>query len=460
MGTLLIFIYLIFIIFFFKYDLKKNSEVSSALWIPLLWVLYTSSKSIDFWLNPEKLNYSTELSNYLSGNPVDRSFLTVLMFFGIIILLRRNINWKNLLLNNIYLLIFFLFALISIIWSDFKVITFKRWFRAIGDVICVLILITEVNPYKAIICLIRRTAVLFIPLSIILIKYFRYIGVAYTWDYSLELWRGVTGGKNMLGQLAGTCATFLFIILYKQWKQKDELQYIKRPYFTLDSILLLMCLILLNGSSSSRSSTSLGMFLMSIFLTIIIYKVRFQLKNVRIFLISFGILYLSFNFLTTVLANKSIVEYIVNMFGRDMTLTGRVPLWEVLLERSKGREMVGVGYGAYWIGTVSNDLWSIFIWKPTQAHNGYIDIYIELGWMGIIILIFLIINGYLSIEKYLNYDFDLGLIKMVFFITILISNITESSFGKATYLLWFLFLIGVINNDKNLVLNKKNNSNN
>ena len=74
--------------------------------------------------------------------------------------------------NNIWILVLFLYLGISILWSDFMGVSFKRWIRATGDLVMALVVLTEPAPYEAIKTLINRCAIVLIPLSLLFIKYF------------------------------------------------------------------------------------------------------------------------------------------------------------------------------------------------------------------------------------------------------------------------------------------------
>ena len=42
-------------------------------------------------------------------------------------------------------------------------------------------------------------------------------------------------------------------------------------------------------------------------------------------------------------------------------------------------------------------MWSIYWWHPNEAHNGYIEIYINLGWIGIALLVMVLASGYRTV---------------------------------------------------------------
>jgi len=89
------------------------------------------------------------------------------------------------------------FALLSILWSDFPFVSFKRWFRDLGNYLVILVVVSDPNPLEAARTLLRRFCYLLIPLSILLIKYFPYLARQY------EVW---TGNAQFVGRPpARTC---------------------------------------------------------------------------------------------------------------------------------------------------------------------------------------------------------------------------------------------------------------
>jgi len=40
---------------------------------------------------------------------------------------------------------------------------------------------------------------------------------------------------------------------------------------------------------------------------------------------------------------------------------------------------IGAGFESFWLGPRLNKLWAQYNFMPNQAHNGYIEIYLNLG---------------------------------------------------------------------------------
>ncbi len=95
------------------------------------------------------------------------------------------------------IIIYFLYCLISVAWSPIPGPAFKRWTKAIGDLVMVLIVLTDGQPVAALRRLYSRVGFILFPVSVLLIRYTD-LGRGYTPDGAPEN-TGVTTNKNTLG---------------------------------------------------------------------------------------------------------------------------------------------------------------------------------------------------------------------------------------------------------------------
>ncbi len=76
--------------------------------------------------------------------------------------------------------------------------------------------------------------------------------------------------------------------------------------------------------------------------------------------------------------------------GEDVeSLTGRLPLWDVILDQAKGREILGFGYGAFWNNTVNEIIFSELFWYAGHSHNSYLEILVNIGIVGLSLVVLL-----------------------------------------------------------------------
>src|SRR5215831_7946814 len=156
---------ILFIVYLFWADLRRPDSPSKALGVPVAWMFLASSRWVSSWLNVAPALASA--SDYAEGSPLDRAVFFGLIIAGILILSRRQINWGELLVNNKWIVLYFLYCLASMAWSDEPFILFKRLFKDLGNPIMALVILTERRPYEAIMVVLRRLAFLLLPLSVL-----------------------------------------------------------------------------------------------------------------------------------------------------------------------------------------------------------------------------------------------------------------------------------------------------
>ena len=139
---------LAFIAFLFRRDIRQRPDVSGALWLPLIWLLIGCSRALSQWLNIFGLPVSGAVS-VEDGSPLDAWFFFCLIAAGSCVLVKRQVRVSEVIQNNGWLIIFLLYCFISIAWSDFPLVAFKRWIKILGHPIMALIILTEPNPDEA-----------------------------------------------------------------------------------------------------------------------------------------------------------------------------------------------------------------------------------------------------------------------------------------------------------------------
>lgn len=424
---------LLFICTILWIESKRNVQVSMAIWIPLFWFMIAASRPLSTWLNPQDMYIG--VSDVESGNPVDRTFFSALIVVALYVLARREIAWNQVVKRNAWLFGLFIIAGLSVIWSDLPMVSFKRWVRSLGAVLSVMIVLTESDPIEASKRLFRRCAYVLIPLSVLFVKYFRHLGVG--WDYfGRTMWYGVATHKNSLGQLACVSATFLFWSLFEGRKNRNLLWWI-------DLVVLVMSLWLLRGSGTASSKTAILLFFIGLF-------VYFGLKVLKNYPFNAGkmvscmlLFFILFEFIIYIITDQSIFAMVISASGRDQTLTGRTFLWEELIKMAS--PFLGAGFGAFWTSDNISILWRSFDWGPESAHNGFLDVYLDLGFVGIVFLIGFIAQAYRNLMNRLMIDYSYGVFQVILFFMSIIYNFTESSLLRPSSLLWIALLLITVN---------------
>jgi exopolysaccharide production protein ExoQ len=139
-----------------------------------------------------------------------------------------------------------------------------------------------------------------------------------------------------------------------------------------------------------------------------------------------------------------VLEPVVNSLGRNTTFTDRVPLWNVLIPIGMRQPMYGYGYGGFWTADRSEAIASQTI-KVTEAHNGYLEIFLQGGAIGIVLLAFMLVGVVRSIQRSALTLYDYSVFRLCTLVVVLLNNVTESAFARERDLLSILFFLIAMN---------------
>jgi len=415
----------------FALDQDPDARPSRALWLPVLWLLIEGSRPISSWL---QMAPPTSGSTYLEGSPLDRSVFLSLSVIGLIVLIARAHQVSTLLRANRAILLFFLYCGVSVLWSDYSDVALRRWIKALGELVMVLIVLTDPHPVTAVKRLLARAGFLLLPLSILLIKYYGDLGRNYRPGDFGSMWNttniGVTTDKNGLGMIAmifGLAALWQLVKLRqssgtpRRWKR-----------IAAQGMLLVTALWILRAANSM---TSLSCFMLGATLLILTSFWGFFRRPAVLATVVIAALCLS-------LFAIFIAPNLLSVLGRDPTLTGRTEIWNLVLGMT-GNPLLGTGFESFWLGSRLQTMWSIYWWHPNEAHNGYIEIFLDLGWMGVALLAVLLLTGLRNTLNAVRQQAEAGGLMLAYFVTVLIYNFTESAFRELDPI-WFVLLLSVI----------------
>jgi exopolysaccharide production protein ExoQ len=414
----------------FALDEDNRLSASWALWLPVAWLLIAGSRHVSTWLN---MAPAVSADQYLEGSPIDRLIYAALVAAGAMVLYRRRKLVGNILRQNWPLLLFVLYCLISVTWSDFPGVALKRWIKSLGDYIVVLIILTEQNRSRAIKRVFARVGFVLLPISILLIKYYPAWGRAYAshWD-GTQFYVGVGDTKNMLGM---TCMVFGFAAFWHVLHMgKDARQRRRRAYLVHGSTVAMAIWLL----HISNSKTSLMCFVAAASVISLHRFLKFArnkiILHVLVSTVVFGIVSVLF---------LGVGAGLLQSIGRDSTLTGRTDIWRAVLAVPID-PIVGTGFESFWLGDRLNQIWANpELFRINEAHNGYLEVYLNFGFVGVILIAILLIAAYRNVVRSIRRDPELGRLRLGFFIMAVTYNFTEAAI-RSTDLVWIAFLIVLI----------------
>ena len=412
------------IVWLFIRDKEIRPMGSFGLWIAWMWFTIIGSRPLSGWLGDRGDDSPDVL---LEGSPLDRSVLAALILAGVIVLIRRKPEWPRVFRGKIWFLAFFLYCCISIAWSDFPLVSFKRWIREFGNVVMIIILLTERDVCMSIRAVLARYAYLAVPLSLVFIWYFPDIGMYYNRDLSESGYCGITTHKNELGSAMFICGMFLAWELFYMREEGER----KRGF--VDSALLalllslVVSLVVLSQSSTALLCLMLGLGILSI---LKLSWMKRQARYLGTYLLFAGPVAVA------LFSAHGVLEGITGMVGKDLTMTGRTDLWADVLSEPIN-PLWGTGYQSFWLGSRVDYLWDQYFFHPRQAHNGYIETYLNGGVLGLGLLAMMILSIGNMLKKELAEENSVGVLLFAFWATALLYNCTEARFS-GPYLIWVM----------------------
>jgi len=412
------------------FDPAKEPKLSGALWVPVIWMFIVGSRLPSQWLSGGRGQSAQAL---VEGNPLDRIIDLVLIFLAIGILTSRSIKWSSFFSRNLALIAFLIFALISTCWSDFPFVAFKRWFRDLGGYIVILVVLSDPRPEAAIRTVLRRLSYLLIPLSIVLDKYYPQLGKAYDQWTGVGYYQGVTTSKNMLGLACLVSGFFLFWDTMTRWHERKQPR--TQRILALNAAILAMTIWLLQ---TSQSTTSRICLVLGCLVIVAAQSKVFRRRPafLKALVPASFCLYLIMNFVFGL--NGSMARAV----GKDPTLTDRTKIWGFLLDMHTN-PLIGTGYQSFWLGPRLEQFWSTSgFWGVNEAHNGYLEVYLELGVIGVLLMIGFLIVGYKAICRRLTSSSGLAVFGLATWLVLVFYNMSEAGFGGG--MLYLMFLMGAI----------------
>ena len=134
---------------------------------------------------------------------------------------------------------------------------------------------------------------------------------------------------------------------------------------------------------------------------------------------------------------------ILQALGKDPSLTGRTDIWESLMRRVAERPWTGYGYSAFW-GRESVPAHYVRLetgWLVPSAHNGWIDLLVQVGWPGAILVgVVMAITLIALLVRLGGQGFREGGFSLAYLLVFAVLSASESVLLSHANLPWALFL--------------------
>lgn len=363
--------------------------------------------------------------------------ISLLIYFITFILLI--LRWKKfiaVLPANRFLLILVGIICFSCVWSINPAQTFRFSFYAVGSTAFGLYLATRYSLSQQM-DLLGWTYGLMLVLSILFAVAIPQYGLmAALHEGAL---RGVFTHKNMFGTIMAPSGVVFFLNALRGQKYS----WIYWGLLTLSLAAMVM----------SKSTTAMATFGIMLILCFVyrIFRWRYEIMIsaiLTIAIVSFALLIWAFGY--------SGLDFLFGLVGKDATLTGRTDIWRYVWDQIELRPWLGYGLSAFWNGLDGPSGYIQLAMRTAviYAHNGFLDIWLSIGIVGLGVFVFSFVSNTLQSLSLLRIsNSPEGIWPLLFFTYVFLANLTEgimASFGSSMWVIYVALSYSMIMANKKI----------
>ena len=328
------------------------------------------------------------------------------------------------------------YAIASSLWSDAKTLVLKRSVSLFGTVMVALYLPARLG-FDGAVRLVARSIATAAILSLLAGILYPRVGIMHSFG-NYGRWRGIFAYKNPLAQVMGIGVMLEYYILLASKKR------ILSSLF----ILLEVFLIVIAGSA-----TVLGLLVFAT-AALIAYLIATRGGAFRP-LIVILVAPIAAVLAITVVLNPNLLFAVL---GRDASFTGRTQLWALAWQATLDAPIFGHGFQGFWDSgdQIVGEIWSAIGWFAPNAHNGYLEVALELGAVGIFLLSCLLIETLVRILALFSLKTASNQIalSLIVFFSVMIQSGTEAVLLRQTDIDWFMIVLLSFAANKTLEISK------
>ncbi|PYX84245.1 MAG: hypothetical protein DMG70_06930 [Acidobacteria bacterium] len=310
-------------------------------------------------------------------------------------------------------------VVVSVVWSDAKDLTIRRSLGLLATTMAGLYLAIRYSFAQQI-----RLLMPILKISIVCSFIFGALQLGTAVDNLPGPWYGIFTQRNSLGMIMA-----LSILVFLLWSQiEPEERWSAYCWAFLSFTLLLL----------SRSATGLLSIAAVIVFFVLLRQIRLnpergrQIVLLAILTASAGVYYTANHF-------KDIVE----IFDRDASLSGRTTIWGASLLMGMDRLWIGHGFNAFWLGDEgpSGTVRQIAGWNVPGAHNGFLEIWLDLGFVGLALFFLGFVRHIWKAARcFLREDRWEDAWPILFLIFLFFVNLAQSALLSPNYVFWILYV--------------------
>jgi O-antigen ligase len=390
---------------------QQPSRLEKAYFIVALLILSGAVMPLLRQSNPSALTIelTDPIQQYVYG-------LVYLVGFGLYLRKGRSTNAGGL---DPWLLCLLFLTFVSVAWSSASSVTIRSSVALLATTAFGVVLARRFRA-RDILELVAFTLVLATLLSLLFAVAIPKYGIAQGIDHGV---RGVYLQKNILARVMAL-ASFVFFLLSRRER--------KRWFWRV--MLLLSVGMLVASNSTTGLLVTAALFVITPLLSLLRrndYLIVTAIIAAVLLAAAAGMWFLG---------NEA---SFLGVLGKDTTLTGRTELWQSVGHMIRMRLLTGYGFNGFWLGWdgPSAAVWARNIWEPVQSQNGFLDLALDLGIIGLA----LFAGSFLgAVRRAVGWgrrvSSESALFALGFLVFLFLYNITESTLLKQNSFFWVMYV--------------------
>lgn len=399
--------------------MTKKASITKQIFLIIETILVIFALFVLMGLVLDRDSLSNISEDFASASPLSQAINYSAYSLGILLSLSQYKRVLKFAFKDTFLWIFIATAFLSSLWSENYVLTLGRSITLFAVALLGTYLATRYSLagiFKLLCIALALIAVSSLFFAILNPK----DAILFDNARSAMRWQGILAHPTSFGRTMAlsTVMWLLYVINKRRYRP------VSIGIFILSAILTLL---------SHAIGSYLAVFLVSGLITILVTsRGRYRSLALIFWLVLIPLVIIGF------MSNYGLL---LSSFNRDETLTGRIPLWAGVIEMIAQKPWLGYGYGAFWTGNgPSAIVWLIAGWKAPHAHNGLLDIWLQVGLLGLVPFLISLFRNISKAVAELRHKNKIESLFPITLLTCLIAiNIVESGLTSGN-ILWALYV--------------------
>lgn len=314
-------------------------------------------------------------------------------------------------------------TIISVMWSSDPSVTLRRAIALTGTslfAVCIVMRFREEEALKLLVIALGIGAVGSYLLGIVAPNY-----AIHRTGAHIGYWHGLWDFKNSFGRIM-VLGVVAFLIQYMASKQHRGLLFL--------GVVACFGLVILSGSRTAWVTLAILLFAFWPLRALRNSNTSLALRLLVVFTVFVcGGLFLLASF----------YQEGLELIGRDEDLSSRTKIWAFAFEFGMAKPILGHGYRVFWTVDNAGYIYRLLNWDGGigHAHNGYIDVWLDLGFVGLGLFIIAFVVAIRNALARLTETTDaFGYWYPICLIFLAVTGITERTFLQQGTIEWVLFV--------------------